>query len=205
MALLVTDKAIAVAQLLGRSDLLKDDTPPRARPKKTYTEHELATHMGVAESTIGHWLEPLLLQPETRELVEKGTLAIKVADKIRKKAKTPEEEVELAQEFAKVDVNLKPGEKGALPEREAVALLNKDLSKEELIETLKAIVIRHIHRKRKKEDDEADEWVPIESVTIDECVVTDPSIIALFNKYQIQPAAHAQDILRTWLEINCLN
>ena len=42
-------------------------------------------------------------------------------------------------------------------------------------------------------------------MTIDECVVTDTSIIALFNKHKIRPADHAQDILKAWLEINCLS
>ena len=109
--------------------------------------------MGVDSSTVSKWLEPLRLQAETRQLVDEKAVAIKVATKIRTYAQTPEDEVEIAREFAKVDVGLKPGEKGVLPEREAVALLNEDLPKEKIIETLKAIVIRHIHRKRKKEDD----------------------------------------------------
>ncbi len=192
------DKAIAVAQLLGSHELLKDNATPRAgHGETTYTERELARCLGVNDTTVDRWLKPLRLQPETRELVEKKAVPMKVAAKIRKKAKTPRDEVEVAQEFAKVDVGLKPGEKGVLPEREAVALLNKDLPKEKIIETLKA---KRDPPHPPKEEKEADEWVPIESVTIDRFVVTDASIIALFNKHKIRPADHAQDILKAWLE-----
>ncbi|MFZ1021974.1 MAG: ParB/RepB/Spo0J family partition protein [Halobacteriota archaeon] len=197
------DKAIAIAQLLGQNELLKDYATPRAgHGETTYTERELAKRLGVTDTTVDRWLEPLRLQPETRELVEAGAVAKKVAEKIRKKAKTPEEEVELANEFAKVDVGLKPGEKGALPEREGVALLNKDLSKEELIEELGAIRDPSRVEKEPKEDsDEEDDWGPeIDHVVIDGHKVTDPNLIKRLNAYGIRLADYAEEMLKCWLD-----
>ncbi len=198
------DKARAVAQLLGRNDLLKDYATPRAgHGETTYTERELAKRLGVTDTTVDRWLAPLRLRPETQELVDKGVVAINVADKIRKKAKTPEEEVELAKEFAKVDAGLKPGEKGALPEREGVALLNKDLPKKELIEELGAICDPPSVEEelRDDSDEEPDAWGRhINHVIIDGYTVTDAGLINRLNAYGLCLADHAEEMLKCWLD-----
>jgi ParB/RepB/Spo0J family partition protein len=235
--LTVTERAIALAQLLGQDKLLENVeefrstgiTPP-------LTETELAERMGLTTSSISDYLEPLRLQPKTRELLEKGEIPQAVAVQIRQYAKTPQDEVEIAQAFAETDEGKAGSEKRILNKQAGVAFFKdaraKEIPKEKIIEELRAMrdshyepepepasskevseeeqepiidVPKDVHDPANVEPEEEKEeppagWVPIESVTIDGCVVTDTSIIALFNKHKKRPADHAQDILKAWLE-----
>ena len=177
-----TDKAIAVAHLLGRNDLLKDYATPRAGDgKTTYTECELAKCLGVTDTTVDRWLEPLRLQPETWELVEERAVAIKVAEKIRKNAKTPEDEVELAKAFAEAES--KPFEKRTIPERDAMELLNQEIPKEELIEKLEKIRDPpYVPPEPEEPEPIPEDWEDYSVVVIDGCRVDDPELLDRINR-----------------------
>jgi ParB/RepB/Spo0J family partition protein len=204
------ERAIVLAQILGQDDLLKAAgvAPAQHLNIEPVSEGKLSEALGLSKSTLRRFLEPLRLQPKTRELLEKGKLSQKTAEEIRKYAKTPDEEEEVAEAFAAKNelnnVNDVTSDKPTLNRDACVAMIKdarkKGLPKQELIEKVKATQDLPDPREEEKEDNKTDEWVPIESVTIDGCVVTDTSIIALCNKHKIRPADYAQDILKAWLE-----
>jgi ParB/RepB/Spo0J family partition protein len=146
--LTVTERAIALAQLLGQDKLLENVeefrstgiTPP-------LTETELAERMGLTTSSISDYLEPLRLQPKTRELLEKGEIPQAVAVQIRQYAKTPQDEVEIAQAFAETDEGKAGSEKRILNKQAGVAFFKdaraKEIPKEKIIEELRAMRDSH--------------------------------------------------------------
>ncbi len=208
--LTVTERAIALAQLLGRNELLEAAgvVPEQQLHLEPFSETKLGESLGLNRATLSRFLEPLRLQPKTRELLEKGAISQKTAEELRKFAATPDDEEELAETFAVAKKDTSPDGTSGKPtlNRDDCATIIKDarikgLPKQELIEKVKATQESPDPHEEEKEDNKTDEWVPIESVTIDGFVVTDASIIALFNKRKIRPADHAQDILKTWLKI----
>jgi ParB/RepB/Spo0J family partition protein len=146
--LTVTERAIALAQLLGRDKLLENVeefrstgiTPPLSEP-------ELAEKTGLTVSSISDYLEPLRLQHKTRELLEKGEIPQAVAVQIRQYAETPQDEVEIAEAFAEIDKGKAGSEKRILNKQAGVAFFKEaraqERPKEKIIEELRAMRDSH--------------------------------------------------------------
>ena len=169
------DRAIATAQLLGRSDLLEGYAAPY-REHEGFTETGLGEMMGVGRSTIAKWIEPLQLQPETIELAKSGAIPFRVATEIRRRSKTPEDEVEVAQAFAGVDKGKGTGQKHILPVTDAFELLNQKIPKEELIERLGAMRDPPYVPPEPEEVEIPSDWQDYTSVAIDGHLVTDDAL-----------------------------
>jgi ParB/RepB/Spo0J family partition protein len=198
------DKAIAVARLIGQYDLLEKHGVKRdLRLEAPYSSAAaLSKKLGVSKTAVNQWLEPLRLQPETQELVERHVLPVNVARKARQVSETPEEEVELAKGIAEVNEGVAPAEKKVLPEPEAMSLLSKSLPKEEIIAKLDAMRDPEPTEEPKEDsEEERDDWGPeIDHVVIDGHEVTDPNLIKRLNAYGIRLADHAEEMLKCWLD-----
>jgi ParB/RepB/Spo0J family partition protein len=205
------DKAVVIAQLLGRDDLLSARGVLREGSYDPLTVRALAAIIGVGKSTIDAWLEPLRLQPETMVLVEEKAVPLHVATKIRRTAKTPEDEVELAQEVAKVDEDARasgritgPQSRKLVPETKLIELLNKPVPKEKIVDTLKTMRDTPIVRKPAEPEEEEvvpDDWVAYSYVTIGGHRITDEKLVDRLNRNYIRVAEHAEDMLKLWLDL----
>ena len=217
-----TNRAIAVAQLIGETKLLQINGFTPGLIEDPYTQERLGYLMGVSNQSVSRWLEPLRVQPETRELLEKREIPEDVVEEIRKYAKTPHDEVELAQAISEVDKGKLSGEKRTLTRDVAARFIknarDNETPPEELIKKLKAMRDPEVTPPDDLEEDEEEKqylWPlvlefrpPDDVLAMDSeldhfgsCYVAE-DVVAILEKWDIDLFEKLNGILREWLKVN---